>query len=231
MISLHRVKIKSLNRTVAIFQESGGIDSVTIMSRDIGEKEEIVWRLGTELATPQGEWAHGQVQIEGFDQSEFWYQIIVDVVRGESADGFFSMDDFRFVETGDEGACSVTPPEANPNATFSSTTTMSTSTAQCAEGQFQCLGDHSCITNVCIRREKESIQSIHLLFSIPILQNQICDFKQQCGDGSDEESCPSGFTFDDCQDGGCNWYEEFPEDKLNWVVTSSKKNKTALAQV
>lgn len=52
--------------------------------------------------------------------------------------------------------------------------------------------------------------------SIP-LQSQLCDFKSQCADESDEKLCPTFCSFDS---DSCGW-EDQGKDGLDWVLASS----------
>ncbi len=52
---------------------------------------------------------------------------------------------------------------------------------------------------------------------------QLCDFRPDCKDDTDEKSCPPVFIFDDCDkmtgDKNCFWKEE-PMDSLNWILVN-----------
>ncbi|XP_061173555.1 MAM and LDL-receptor class A domain-containing protein 2-like [Saccostrea echinata] len=52
-----------------------------------------------------------------------------------------------------------------------------------------------------------------------IKYNMFCDFKTDCSDGSDEQSCPSTCNFDNGQ--FCNWQNDLNTNTLNWTIGSN----------
>ena len=46
----------------------------------------------------------------------------------------------------------------------------------------------------------------------------MCNFKYECSEGEDENSCPIATYFGDCIGDltKCHWKEEKPDDFLNW---------------
>ena len=80
------------------------------------------------------------------------------------------------------------------NSTTAGPTITPTTASGCGEQQFQC-GDLTCIP-----------------------REQICDFKAQCVDESDESGCKQLCTFDATSNGDlCFWKERHP-DSLDWVL-------------
>ena len=50
------------------------------------------------------------------------------------------------------------------------------------------------------------------------IQDKVCNFKYECSEGEDENSCPIATYFGDCIGDltKCHWKEEKPDDFLNW---------------
>ena len=59
-----------------------------------------------------------------------------------------------------------------------------------------------------------------LTCTISPVQTQVCDFKSQCGDESDEETCRSFCTFDS---DSCGW-EDQGKDGLDWILATSNSS-------
>lgn len=61
-----------------------------------------------------------------------------------------------------------------------------------------------------------------------ISQKKVCNFVEDCKDGTDEATCPSQFTFDDCEsrtgDKMCYWREGVHDD-MEWVIKNINQTK------
>lgn len=91
--------------------------------------------------------------------------------------------------------------------TSTSTPTMSPTTpGVCSDQQFQC-GDLQCIP-----------------------KEQICDFRPQCHDASDEQGCIASCSFDKGSSGDiCFWKERKP-DKLDWILARRNNSQDGTDQ-
>ena len=90
------------------------------------------------------------------------------------------------------------------NATTSSPTigpTTHTTPSVCSSQEFQC-GDLSCIP-----------------------KQQVCDFKPQCHDDSDEDGCRTSCTFDQPASGDFCFWKERRKDILDWIVAVANNSE------
>ncbi|XP_022097778.1 MAM and LDL-receptor class A domain-containing protein 1-like isoform X1 [Acanthaster planci] len=110
------------------------------------------------------------------------YQIVIEAVRGAGSQGDISLDDISFTPE-----CALSS-SSLPVLTTPEPVIVTTVPRVCLDGQFQCR-DFTCIP-----------------------AEQICDFKMQCPDQSDEEACP---TLCDFESDSCGWTET-TMDNFDW---------------
>lgn len=179
--------------------------------------------MGSWAGTPEYAWLKSESAKIATNHN---WQMVIEVVRGAgqgksrhlghtwNLDNLFpstlgadvSLDDISFTP-----GCNPVDPMTTPQPPPPSSTTEQ---SQCDQHQFRCHGDGRCIPEVCnMHNRKEGRRSSSVINQFSTIQLQVCDFFEQCEDGSDESSCPRLFRFEEDMQG---WKEQVP-DILDWI--------------
>ena len=83
-----------------ISQKNGGIQNLRLQKYQ-NSAFKTFWEFGDYINTKDGAWEFGQVQFDAENTADF-YQIFINVYKGNTTDGYAAVDEVQFTEVFDE---------------------------------------------------------------------------------------------------------------------------------
>uniref|UniRef100_A0AAY4DRE8 MAM domain-containing protein n=1 Tax=Denticeps clupeoides TaxID=299321 RepID=A0AAY4DRE8_9TELE len=158
-----------------------------------------VFRLAVYMRTKSNGRGH-MLWVRYGDQGNLWhrktlflnsaqpFQILLEGTVGDDFTGDIAIDDLSFLGCQPfEGALPSTGPTTTPHPALSSSVVPPHT---CSEGQFVCVAHGECVA-----------------------LSQVCDFRHDCSDGSDELDCVK--TLCNFEDSLCGWYLDHPSPQVH----------------